>query len=565
MNQHLRYQRLLLFPEEMTSAERGDVANHLLGCADCRKTESMALSTGSALNSLTPVVVPFGLRQRVLGRVAGSTPRRRRLEFGRGRWLGMAALASLAVIAWVVVAVLGQGTATTVDAYGILQRASQLANPYPYSGSARVSFTKTPWYLLPREVADYAGHHDMVTQWWVQDATHFRVDVQVFSPALERGRIVAVLDGTTLTTYDARSGRATILHRRSLAQLGMTAPRILGFLQNGAGDSLYSPSPVSPNGSLQQYVAALIADRTHPGVHPYARIVGQTRMLGRTVDIVDFGPLAVTFYDSGGCSPTAVGAPHSTPVVIPPAGPCHHYVQSMGWARVFIGHNVPLVLRFEEHGINDIENALSESINYRYQVTALRLHARPAPSLFRYRPPVSPVVDRGLRDLPSDGFTIQGQVGQSAPAFVDMPEPTTGAFAPIYSQLATTYFGLRQERDGTERLVTPPLPGVSGIDILFALDPRWTKVYTSWHGQSSIYITGRYVLAQERELATGRPAAFSAHASVQAGACRAWVGSYSDGQRWIAFQRSGISIVVSSNTLTLRQLRSYVSGSVCTR
>jgi hypothetical protein len=557
---------MLLFPDDVTPKERGDLDNHLRKCADCRKGATMIEMTRTALAGLGPVDAPRALRAGLWTRRPrpAALPHRRVLT--RGRQLGLAAIALLVVGAWALFSTLDRQAATPANAYAILQRAGQLTSgTYPYSGSSRVNFTKIPWYLLPPEVANYAGHYEIVTRWWVKDANHFRVDVQVLNPALERGSITAVLNGGNLTIYDARTGRATVLRRPYIRQLRATYPFLLSFLQNGAQvNGLYSPSPVAPNRSISDYLASLRADRAQPGVHPYARVLRQTRMLGYPVDVIDFGPLSVTTYDSSGCFPSAAAAPNSTPVVFPPAGPCHHYAQSIGWARVFVERDHPLVLRFEEHGVNRVQNIVSESINYRYQVTALRFHAQPPAGVLDYRPPVTPAVSRlgGQQPVLPGVSTQQGGDELTAPGFVDVPQPSAAELAG-YGRLATTFFAQEQSDHIHIHYAAPPFPVIRGMDVLFAQVRHWVKIYTSWHGQASIYVTGPYMLVQERLLVTGLPSAFMAGAALKAGSCSAWTGRYSDGQHWIAFQRSRVSIVISSNRLTVRQLVGYMSQDIC--
>jgi hypothetical protein len=559
MNRHSRFQKMLLFPHDLTLPESNELGRHLAECVRCRKDQAMIRTAQSALEGLrhvpTPTTLAEGLRKRASQRHSLKTPK----GIWHGRRIGLAAIACAAVVIAAVFGVFGQQRPATVSAYAILVRAGQqpTSGLYPFSGSSRVSFTETPWYLLPPRVADYAGHHVITAQWWVEDANHFRVDIHVLQPALERGAITAVLNDGMFTVYDARSGRATVLRREPLRQLSMTAPALLSFLQNGAQpNGLYTRSPLSITGYLASH-----ANRSRLGVASYARIVRQTRMLGHPVDVIEFGPLTVMSYDSNGCYGSSTGGPQGTPVVHPPAGPCHHYRQSMGWARVFIERDDLLVLRFEEHGVNDIENPLGLSVRYLYQVTSLRMHTGPSRSALSYRPPIAPLVTRVRQPQPARVSTSQGADDLTAPGFIGRLQPTTDALS-AYSRLATTYFA--QQLGGSfYHYAEPPLPVIRGMDVLFAEVHHWVKVYTAWHGRASIYVTGPYLLVQERQLAKGLPGSFTQGAPIQVATCRAWTGAYADGQHWIAFQRSRASIVVSSNVLSTRRLVEYVSKDVC--
>lgn len=150
-------------------------------------------------------------------------------------WLGEIALVACAALIVGLVTLLRQGAATSANAYTVLRQIVQSAQgSFPSSGVSTFSYAQIPWYLLPPGVAHYAGHHRIITHWRVRDATHFRVDVQALDPAPERGTITAALDGDTLTTHDARSGKATVPRGRPLQQLSMTPSQLLSFAQNGA-------------------------------------------------------------------------------------------------------------------------------------------------------------------------------------------------------------------------------------------------------------------------------------------------------------------------------------------
>jgi hypothetical protein len=345
----------------------------------------------------------------------------------------------------------------------------------------------------------------------------------------------------------------------------MSPAGLLAFLLSGArfGDVYsYSGVPAGPSDTIDAYVAALRNNRRLHGVHTFARLVRQQRLHGTLVDVVDFGPLTVLSTDSGGCFATTSGAAGATPVTYPPTGPCIHHHQSLGWGRVYIRHSSPVVLRFEQHGVTSIENVLTESVHYRYDIRSLSAPAR-VDGLRSYHPPVKVTVMRSLPFVVFGSETDQSAGPIRARGFVEMSEPNVGNTPETFSRLATTYFGIARTRVGSYSSAQPPLPQVPGVDILFAHRPHWTRVRSAWHGQPSIYITGQYVLVQERKLAAGLPRAFTPGRARAADKCPAWTGTYSHGERWIASQKSGVSIVVSSNALSTEELRRYLERTVC--
>jgi hypothetical protein len=283
-------------------------------------------------------------------------------------------------------------------------------------------------------------------------------------------------------------------------------------------------------------------------------------MLGHQVTIVEFAPLQVMSYDSGGCFPTTSGAPGRPTVTHPPAGPCHHYHQALGWGRVWIDRDHATILRYEERGIADLHNVLGTGIRARYGVTSVTFGRGPTPAELAYRPPVPPRVAHGQPvgfDFPA---TYQSYTDDRVPGFLDAPDPDAMDVGP-YRRLATTTAG-PDARAG----VLPPqvtILRVPVMDVLFAQVRHWVPVFTTWHGQADIYVKGPYLLVQERRLPHGLPATFRTDTGTVEGACRIWTGTYADGQRWLAFRRGAISVVLSTNSVSQRRLRHYASKGMC--
>lgn len=563
MSRHQHYQTMLLFPENLAEAEQATLNDHLRGCAECRKGAEMIASNRTLLSSLGREQAPQRVRDGVIGRLPATAPRRT-WRVTPVQWRAATGLlAALVVVLSIAVVTTRRGT-PRADAYGILQRVAQGSSSlYPYTGSSVITFRQIPWSLLPPDVAKYEGQHRVLAHWSVRDATHFRVDLQVLDPVLERGTMTVVVNGATLTTYDSRTGKARVLRGSAWQRLSLSPQEVLGYLQNGATFvGLQQPDPAQ---SIIGYLAQLRQFRSQPGIHPYARIVNRISLLGHAVDVVQFAPLQVVSFDSSGCHSTESGGPHQPTVVHPPTGLCHHYRQAVGWVRVWIEQDRPFILRYQEYGLHNVHNVLESPIHVQYRVTSIGYGKGPSNAQLQYRPP-TPVVEVHAQHLvPPFVSTNQGEEDKTPSGWVPSQEPAT-AVPFDYARLATTFYG---QTDGQLGGVRFPyrifmLPYVPGFDVLYSRPTRWVQVFTSWHGQASIYVTGPYILVQERKLAHGLPPQYKIGAPTAAGKCRVWTGRYSDGQRWLSFQRGKISVVISTNRLSTRDLVRYTSESVCT-
>jgi len=562
MSRHQRYQTMLLFPENLAEAAQATLNDHLRGCAECRKEAEMIASNRTLLSSLGREKAPQRVRDSVMGRLPATAPRRT-WRVTPGQWrTATGLLAALVVVLSIAVATSRRGT-PRADAYGILQRAALGSSSlYPYTGSSEITFRQIPWSLLPPDVARYQGQHRVAAHWSVRDATHFRVDIQVLQPALERGAITVVVNGATLTTYDSRTGKARVLRGSAWQRLSISPREVLGYLQSGATFvGLQQPDPAQ---SISGYLAQLRKYRSQRGIHPYAHIVNRTSLLGHVVDVVQFAPLQVVSFDSSGCHPTESGGPHQPTVIHPPTGPCHHYRQAVGWARVWVDQERPFILRYQEYGLHNVYNVLHAPIHVQYRVTSIGYSKGPSNAELQYRPPI-PVVEVHAQHLvPPFVSTNQGEEDKTPSGWVPSQEPATGV--PFdYARLATSFYGQTGGQSGGVRFLYSifMLPYVPGFDVLYSHPTHWVQVFTSWHGQIDIYVTGPYVLVQERKLAHGLPPQYQTGSPSTAGRCRVWTGRYADGQRWLSFRRGTISVVISTNSLSTRQLVRYASGRVC--
>jgi len=563
MSRHQRYQTMLLFPDNLGEAEQITLNDHLRGCAECRKGAEMIASNRTLLSSLGREKAPQRVRDGVMGRLPATAPRRTwRLTPVQWR-TATGLLAALVVVLSIAVATSRRGT-PRADAYGILQRVAQGSSSlYPYTGSSVITFRQIPWSLLPPDVAKYEGQHRVVAHWSVRDATHFRVDIQVLDPVLERGAITVVVNGAALTTYDSRTGKARVLRGTAWQRRSISPRTLLGYLQSGATVSLQQPDPAQ---SITGYLAQLRKFRSQPGIHPYIHIVNRMNLLGHAVDVVQFAPLQVTSYDSGGCYPTSFHAPHHPTVTHPPTGPCHHYRQAVGWARVWVDQDRPFILRYQEYGLHHVYNVLHAPIRVQYRVTSISYGRGPSTAQLQYRPP-TPVVEVHAQELAyGSGGTLQSGDDVTPSGWVPSQVPDTVG-PTVYSRLATSFHGQVSGNSSFReifRYSTFILPYIPGFDVLYSHPTHWVQVFTNWHGQIDIYVTGPYVLVQERKLAPGLPAPYQTGPPSTAGRCRVWTGRYADGQRWLSFRRGAISVVISTNSLSTHQLVRYASDSVCT-
>ncbi len=567
MSRHQRYQTMLLFPDNLGEAEQITLNDHLRECAECRKEAELIASNRALLRSLGREKAPQRVRDGVMTRLPATAPRRTwRLTPVQWR-TATGLLAALVVVLSIAVATSRRGT-PRADAYGILQRVAQGSSSlYPYTGSSVITFRQIPWSLLPPDVAKYEGQHRVVAHWSVRDATHFRVDLQVLDPVLERGTITVVVNGATLTTYDSRTGKARVLHgsvwqRRPMWSI---SPRtLLAYLQSGATYvNLQQPDPAR---SISGYLAQLRKYRSQPGIHPYARIVNRMSLLGHAVEVVQFAPLQVTSFESRGCYSLTSGGPHQPTVTIPPTGPCHHYRQAVGWARVWVEQDRPFILRYQEYGLHHVYNVLHAPIHVQYRVTSISYGRGPSTAQLQYRPPV-PMVEIHAQALAyGAGVTLQG--GEDVTPSGWVPNQAPDSIGPIdYARLATSFHGQVNGNVGPRTVFLHSsliLQNVLGLDVLYSHPTHWVQVFTSWHGQIDIYVTGPYVLVQERKLAYGLPPQYRTGSTSTAGTCRVWTGRYADGQRWLSFRRGAISVVISTNSLSTHQLVHYASDSVCT-
>lgn len=276
---------------------------------------------------------------------------------------------------------------------------------------------------------------------------------------------------------------------------------------------------VAPGTSIQDYL-----DSTQQGLPAsaphFARIVGKTRLLGRLVDIVEFAPVVRGMQ----CVPKGQsGTDCNTPL-------------DYGTATVWIDDATHFVLKYQAdlagpHSL--IRKSVFEVTSFTPGQGATRAQLADKPPV-----PVQPLTNPSI-----------GTSGFGGPLAVAVHVPPGFVPAPAPSQLPNASWAV-------EKVSTFPLGRITGINILFNPNAKPNVTYG--------YVPGdHYFLIEERIRAHGLPAALRVGTPFQAGTCRAWPGTARDGLPTLAFARSTISVVMTSNSLSAGDLVSYAAGTMC--
>ena len=208
MTAHDTYQSLLAVREDLSAAETAQLDAHLGGCAVCREVAEAYAEQDRLLRELPTAPLSPAIQQDVLRRAVGGITSSNRAGAGRTivtsmrtrllrrpAWRVPGLAAALAALAVVLALVLhpGQSSVTPVNANDLLRAAAQAsASQFPYTGTSQVSYLDVPQYTLPDSPASVVGQHRVLVHWQVQDATHYRVDIQTVLPALDAGRETVV-------------------------------------------------------------------------------------------------------------------------------------------------------------------------------------------------------------------------------------------------------------------------------------------------------------------------------------------------------------------------------------
>lgn len=530
MNSHASFQHMLARRDRLTADEEIRLALHLEQCSDCRERASAWDHQITFLRSFRRENPPSELRAHVLAAVdrregeRGETRRpvaangfivaafRRigRLNV-RSPWSALAAV-SVAVGAVVLAPLVSQRAATPVSAYQLLRSSAQTMPSTPYHSTATVHF-QAP------ESAMLSGHlvqHALAVTLSANNVHHFRMDVQTVRPALDGGTLTIVANGSRLTEYDTRTNTASVTTGDGASSLSSLYGRVLG-LQGSLSDGL---PPIAPDRSIQRYLASLQSGTIPTDTHHYAREIGQQRVLGRTADVVKFAPLVTGCVRHGDDAPGGCGTPKWS-----------------GTGTVWIDHDTHLILKYQA----SLPDRQPEIENYVYQVTSLTLDTGVSPQELTYQPPVN---------------TVSGSL--SAREVSGRPAVRAGLFAaPAPAGIAGAPTSLRD----VQQVTTPPSGQVTAVNALYLQRRLSSRLDTIPNPGEPAH--GHYLYIEQRVQVHGLPAALRRGIPVAAGACRAWTGSNTDGQHWLAFAEGSKSVLVMSDSLPERDLVRYVAEGLC--
>lgn len=522
MRRHKSFQLLLARREELSPAEGYQLEAHLQTCVQCRRAAATFEHQDDQIRMLRSLSMPLGSRSMLFEKILRSEivpptptgwPRVRVAQhWRRYTAIGLAAC----FVAALFIARLNQVTVIPASANTLLQQTVQSQAVEPYSGTAHVMYASLDESTLPQQAIRHVGQHEVVTRWQVANQSHFRASVRTIQPAIDSGTLTTVMKDSTVITYDTRTETAGLSHEANSS--------LLGYLQMGAS---YGITPPTPAESVQQYLNSLKAGAISSGVQPFARVVGHARLLGRPVDVIDFGPTTVT------CVSTTPGFPG-----------CRSS-RGIGTARAWVDASLHIFLRYKEYRSGDSRSGRS---NFDYQVTSLAVGTGPSSGDLAYRPPVPVLASLPLRIVWSS--SLQAFSGPVPAGFVSAPPPSGFSHAPTNSW-------------GVTARPTGPLNETSAVDVLYGSGLR--RIISGPDGRvARYYLNGAYLLVQERVQARGLPSALRAGTTEIAGRCRVWTGRYQDGQDWLAFARGGVSILMTTNALPAHDLVRYVAATVCT-
>lgn len=407
--------------------------------------------------------------------------------------------------------------------------AAPAMRPHPsasYRLTTVASYTMQPDQNLPASAVATIGRHTVIERLIVRDSTHYRVDVETVAPAIDSGTLTVSVEGRRMVAYDSRSGQA--------AWNTITGPPQPSDVQSGVAVSPMVSTPV-PGQSFRRYLAMLRQPASV--MHPTVRIVGHTHLLGHPVAILDYGPLSGTGQSI--CRPPTRDNPH----------PMCYAVSGTGRARLWVATDRPALLRYTEGHFKGLPVGMMRQ-HYLYRVSSFRFGTVPIAAT-RYTPPVP--LER------SKWLVIAVVGGGDSGWFGGWPEVwRTGilyrAVPPVDSH------GYRYTVNGVfiRRDTLVPIPSAMGVLYYRPAPSAFAGVPPAQYRGS-----GPYVYLQERIQVHGLPAALRHGRHIQRGRCSLWIGSYRKGLPWMALQRQRLALLVTTNTLTRRDLIRYGFGSLC--
>jgi hypothetical protein len=371
----------------------------------------------------------------------------------------------------------------------------------------------------------------------VRDRSHFRVDIQTVSPALESGTFTEVVNGSTALSYDGVSGlafRSAIPRQHRSAILA----DLLSTLESGTmePDGMGTlPDAAKP---ISDYLARLRHPSPAPPIHFHARIVGHDTLLGRPVDIIEASPLTVRVIGNV-CTKTKNGQ------LCRP-----NRFHGSGSARIWVDHEHPTILQYQGAGSRNVHDVGVSESTLSYRVTSMSYGQGPSDADLQLQPPV------GVRSTTMYMSFLPSGSDSGPGAGVAPPGPFVYAGPPAAGKLTVS--------EGTVRLGYGSHYKIASVTTLFSTGAHGTAYfYKPTHLGPTPYVKGPYLFIQEQLRPQGLPPQLQSGAPQMAGQCQTWTGAYADGQRWLAFARKHASVLISTNALTTTQLVQYVARAMC--
>lgn len=276
---------------------------------------------------------------------------------------------------------------------------------------------------------------------------------------------------------------------------------------------------VAPGTSIQDYLDSTQQDLPASVPH-FARIVGKTRLLGRSVDVVEFAPVVRGVQ----CVPKGEsGTDCNAPL-------------DYGTATVWIDDATHFVLKYQA----DLAGPHSFIRRSAFEVTSFTPGQGATQDQLSDKPPV-PVQPLTNASIGTSGF--------GGPLTVAVHVPPGFVPAPVPTQLPNASWAV-------ETVSTFPLGRITGINLLFNPNANPNRTYGYSPGD-------HFLLVEERIRAHGLPVELQTGTAVKLGTCQAWQGTTPGGWQTLAFARGTVSVLVVSNTLSAVELSSYVTDTIC--
>lgn len=404
---------------------------------------------------------------------------------------------------------------------------AQVTTSLSYTGTAEITMSQLqrttavpgtplseywPAWRSPPAAASYLNTRQIEMRFAVRDDSHYRFDFQTVQPALEVGTRTIIVNGDQMWVYDTRTNTAATYPVPSLDPAS-TAPNPAALLNlllrgndlRGAPGGGIFPGLPDPSSSVGAFIAALDARPAHAGTKGSAAVVGHDTLLGRPVDVIDWGPL----YDG------------------------------LGWSRLWVDTQHPVLLKEEDQYGPEPTGSGEVPHDLLYRVTSIDFGTGPSDSDLSPSFPVTPIV---LERIPS--LSVGSSSGGGTP-----PAPFLAIQAPDASVFQTACDPWNWGQEG------PSYYGTQWV----------TELYLAQHSECGAPTgDGPYVMVQQRIQVGGLPSALRVGSPTTINGCSIWSGTYPDGQSWAALSVAEVAIQLSSNALSPAQLTQYAGASVCT-